>query len=147
MKKKIALGTILLLIASWFVWAKTYTFNVEKATTHLTKNALPVRRHWCAWYVMRALQAGGCPAILLPAQWYSRFMPMVGFKQVSKKSYKPQAGDVVVFQKPEHWEGCWGHIEMYNGKDWISDVKEKSMRPYAPKWKVSYKIFRCKRQK
>lgn len=150
MKKKIALGTILLLIASWFVWAKTYTFNVEKATTHLTKHGLKKSKSWCAWYTMRALQAGGCPAIILPAQWYSWFMPVVGFKQVSKTNYKPQAGDVVVFQRPKFRKKngsihLWGHIAMYNGKQWISDFKQKKKNPYGRE--VPYKLFRCKRQK
>lgn len=149
MKKKIAFGVFILLIASWFVWAKTYTFNVGKATTYLTSHGRNHSKGWCAWYTMRALQAGNCPAILLPAQWYSWFMPLVGFKQVSKTDYKPQAGDVVVFQKPKEWKDhIWGHVAMYNGEQWISDFKQKKMSPYAnPKWDVPYKVFRCKHRK
>lgn len=149
MKKKIALGVFILLIVSWLVWAKSYTFNVEKATAHLTVHGRNHSRGWCAWYTMRALQVGGCPAILLPAQWYSWFMPVVGFKEICKNDYKPQAGDVVVFQKPKEWKGhLWGHIAMYNGEQWISDFKQRRMSPYAnPKWKIPYKVFRFKRRK
>lgn len=147
MKKKIVFATLALLTASWYIWAKVYTFNVDKATTHLTEHGRKTSKSWCAWYTMRALQAGGCPAILLPAQWYSWFMPVVGFKEVSKDNYKPRAGDVVVFQRPKeykyHW---WGHIAMYNGKQWISDFKQRNMNPYNHNWKVSYKLFRSKHQ-
>lgn len=123
MKKKIVFATLALLTASWYVWAKVYTFNVDKATAHLTVHGRKTSKSWCAWYTMRALQAGGCPAILLPAQWYSWFMPEVGFSKVSSgignasdNNYKPQAGDVVVFQRPKEWGGhLWGHIAMYNG--------------------------------
>ncbi len=61
------------------LWCKSYSFNVEKATTHLTEYGRNKSIHCCAWYTMRALQAGGCPAIILPAQWYKYFMPLVQF--------------------------------------------------------------------
>lgn len=144
MKKKIVLSIILLLIASWVVWARTYRFNVVKATTYLTNHGRKKSKTWCACYTMRALQAGGCPAILLPAQWYSWFMPIVGFKQISKEGYIPKAGDVVVFQRPKG-RHPWGHIAMYNGSQWISDYKQKKMSPY--KYPVPYRLYRNKNTK
>lgn len=128
---------------------------MEKATTHLTAHGLNHSQGGRAWYTMRALQADGYPAILLPAQWDSRFMPIVGFKEVdswagqgSHEDYEPKAGDVVVFQRPKEWKDhLWGHVAMYNGSQWISDFKQKKMTPYAnPNWKVPYKIFRYKRR-
>lgn len=150
MKKKILFTASWLLIVSWFVWAKTYTFNVDKATTYLTTHGRKSSKSWCAWYTMRALQTGGCPAILLPAQWYSWFMPIVGFKEVSKDNYEPQAGDIVVFQRPKFRKSnghiyLWGHIAMYNGEQWISDFKQRNMNPYNRN--VPYKLFRNNRQK
>ena len=52
-----------------------YTFDKEKATAYATKNAEKKSRTWCAWYVMRALQEGGCPIYLLPAYGYSWLLP------------------------------------------------------------------------
>lgn len=137
------------IVAVWGVWAQTYSFDVEKATEHLTEHAERKSMHCCAWYTMRALQAGGCPAIILPAQWYDGFMPLVQFEEVSKEHYHAEAGDVVVFERPSgrSWKKIsqwWGHVAMYNGKRWISDFKQRSMSPYSSK--VPYKIYRYKRK-
>ena len=131
----------------FFVWAQTYTFNVEKATAHLTEHGRKTSIHCCAWYTMRALQAGGCPAIILPAQWYRFFMPLVQFEELKLVDYHPMAGDVVVFVRPswKSWSKIsqwWGHVAMYNGEQWISDFKQKNMNPY--KRNVSYRIYRYK---
>ena len=131
----------------FFVWAQTYTFNVEKATAHLTEHGRKTSIHCCAWYTMRALQAGGCPAIILPAQWYRFFMPLVQFEELKLVDYHPMAGDVVVFERPswKSWSKIsqwWGHVAMYNGEQWISDFKQKNMNPY--KRNVSYRIYRYK---
>jgi len=47
---------------------------------------------------------------------------------VSPKGYKPLEGDVVVFSKTPYHK--YGHIEMYNGKGWVSDFKQHSMVPF-----------------
>ena len=132
------------------VWCQIYTFNVEKATRHLSEHGRNKSIHCCAWYTMRALQAGGCPAIILPAQWYRYYMPLVQFEEIAKDNYKPQKGDVVVFERPSgrSWKkisGWWGHIAMYNGEQWISDFKQKKMNPY--KQAVPYRLYRYKRSK
>ena len=145
MKKRKKLLAIVIIVFGYAIWCRTYTFNIEKATKHLTENANDKSIHCCAWYVMRALQAGGCPAIILPAQWYGYFMPLVQFEEVSKANYVPQAGDVVVFDRPagRDWNKIsqwWGHIAMYNGHQWVSDFSQRHMNPY--KTKVPYQIFR-----
>ena len=129
---------VTIIVCVFGVWSQTYTFNVEKATKHLTEHGLDHSTHCCAWYTMRALQAGNCPAIILPAQWYFYFMPLVKFKEVPKSNYKAQRGDVVVFERPSgRW---WGHIAMYNGDIWISDFKQQHMNPYRKP--IPYKIYR-----
>ncbi len=144
MKKKIFLAFTLCLVI-WGIWSQAYSFDVDKASAHLTENALPRSKSWCAWYTMRALQAGGCPAILLPAQWYDCFLPMVQFEEVSAVGYVPKKGDIVVFERPswKKWSklsGWWGHVAMYNGEQWISDFRQRDMNPYGKE--VAHKIYR-----
>ena len=74
-----------------------YTFDKEKAVAYVTEHAEAKSRSWCAWYVMRALQEGGCPIYLLPAYGYSWLLPRMDFVEVSKENYAPQKGDLIVF--------------------------------------------------
>ena len=136
------------LVAGFFIWSQCYKFDVKKATTHLTEHGRSKSIHCCAWYTMRALQAGGCPAIILPAQWYKYFLPLVQFEEVASEGYLPQAGDVVVFERPKgrSWKKIsqwWGHVAMYNGEQWISDFKQKRMSPYRQN--VPYRLYRYKK--
>ena len=144
--KKTLLGLVVI-IAGYSIWTQTYSFDAEKASKYLNENGQEKSIHFCAWYTMRALQTGGCPAIILPAQWYRYFMPIVQFEEVKQEGYEPKKGDVVVFERPawrswKHISQWWGHIAMYNGEQWISDFKQKDMNPY--KKPVPYRIYRYK---
>lgn len=89
---------------------------------------------------MRAMQAGGCPIGIYPAWMYKYVLPLHKFESVSKDGYQPEKGDIVVFNRtPNHF---WGHIAMYDGKQWVSDFKQKSMFVY--KYNKGYSIFRIK---
>ena len=147
-KGKKVLAGLLLFLAGYAVWTQTYKFDAEKAATHLTEHGLDHSIHWCAWYTMRALQAGGCPAIILPAQWYRYYMPLVQFEEIPEKGYIPKKGDVVVFERPagRDWKKIsewWGHVAMYNGEQWISDYKQGDKSPYRKK--VPYRLYRYKK--
>ena len=136
-----------IIVTGYIVWTQCYKFNIDRATTYLTEHGRNKSIHCCAWYTMRALQVGGCPAIILPAQWYRYYMPLVQFKEIPKEGYNPQKGDVVVFERPSgrSWKKTsqwWGHIAMYNGEQWISDFKQKRMNPY--KQDVPYRLYRSK---
>lgn len=56
---------------------------------------------------------------------YKYFLPDLGFTQVDAEGYEPQAGDIVVFSAIKGHKH--GHICMYNGKQWVSDFKQRSM--------------------
>ena len=86
---------LLVVVAAIMLYAENanYTFDKEKAPTYVTKHAEVKSRTWCAWYVMRALQEGGCPIYLLPAYGYSWLLPRMGFVEVSKENYVPQKGE------------------------------------------------------
>lgn len=89
------IACLILIAISIMVYAENadYTLDKEKATAYATENAETKSRTWCAWYVMRALQEGGCPIYLLPAYGYSWLLPRMGFVEVSKEDYVPIKGD------------------------------------------------------
>ena len=74
-----------------------YTFDREKAVAYVTEHAEAKSRTCCAWYVMRALQEGGCPIYLLPAYGYSWLLPKMDFVEVSKENYVPWKVYLIIF--------------------------------------------------
>ncbi len=138
MKKKIILVGILSLL----VYSQVYRFNKNAAASYIQENAENKSKCWCAWYVMKGLIAGGCPAILLPAHAYEYYLPLVGFEQIHKENYNPEIGDIIVF--PSTKGHIWGHIQMWTGAQWASDFKQKHMIPAKAYHNVSWKIFRYK---
>lgn len=127
---------LLLLGILYLIYTQIYSYNIDKAVQHVEQNALSTSHTCCAWFVMRAMQAGGCPIGIYPAWAYKYVLPFYGFKTV----IKPQKGDIVVFNKTNRH--FWGHIAMYTGTTWISDYKQKKMNPY--KDEVAFTIFRYK---
>ena len=99
-KAKRSIIGITLVLAGYAIWTQTYNYDADRASEYLTDNGQDKSTHCCAWYTMRALQAGGCPAVILPAQWYRYFMPLVQFEETPLDGYVPQKGDVVVFERP-----------------------------------------------
>lgn len=102
-------------------------YSNEKAVEYLTKHAKDHSVNSCALYVRRVISAGGCPTFLQPpsACDYNFFLPDLGFSKVDADGYTPQTGDIVVFSAIKGHKH--GHICMYNGRQWISDFKQRSM--------------------
>ncbi len=59
---------------------------------------------------------------------YGPFLLRHGAQTVSPESYVPAVGDVVVFDKTDQ-HPC-GHIELYDGHQWVSDFMQRSFSPY-----------------
>lgn len=131
MKKKILLPLAILIVVSIsYFGCKNILYNDysnAKAVEYLTSHAKDHSQNACALYVRRAIGAGGCPTFLQPpsACDYEMFLPDLGFVKVSEKGYAPQIGDVVVFSAIKGHKH--GHICMYNGTQWVSDFKQRSM--------------------
>lgn len=133
---------ILCLSMGYIIWIKFYTYNIDKAVSFIELHALPKSHTCCAWFVMRAMNAGGCPIGILPAFAYKNVLPKYGFIEINKDS-PIKKGDIIVF--PAIKNHIYGHIAMWTGKQWVSDFKQKSMFP-AYKYKyTNYKIFRYKK--
>jgi hypothetical protein len=72
---------------------------------------------------------------------YGPFLLRHGAKTISKDSYDPQVGDVVVFDKTS--QHPFGHIEMYDGHRWVSDFLQHSLSPYRdPSSAPPFTIYR-----
>ena len=54
--------------------------------------------------------------------------------------FKVKKGDIIVF--PAIKNHIFGHIAIWNGEQWVSDFKQKSMFPASGYRFTKYKIFR-----
>lgn len=100
--------------------------------------------HKCAKNCRIALEAAGIDTTGHPidAKDYGPFLEDHGFEKVAlDNTYTQQKGDVAVFAGNAAHES--GHMEISDGKDWVSDAKQKNFSPYrsnAP----SVQIYRFK---
>lgn len=120
-------------------------FNIDNAVATLNKRALDGSISRCAAYVKTAIQAGGLPYIdAASAYMLDGKLQNYGFEEVASNgtAYTPQAGDVAVFDavgKHVH-----GHTAMWNGKQWVSDFRQKNMAVWRDQTDPKFKIFRHK---
>jgi hypothetical protein len=63
------------------------------------------------------------------AKDYGPFLEKNGATVVSQDDYKPQKGDVAVFEGNDAHQH--GHVEIYDGKQWVSDFKQNNFSPYT----------------
>ena len=137
MKKAIAfLGVLVLLYIGTPFLVTNYPLDMKRAARFATKNAAPRSKTCCAWYVMRALQEGGCPISIYPAWAYEYVLPLHGFREVGKKNYSPKTGDIVVIERSK--KHIWGHIAIFNGKIWVSDFKQRSLNVYKRNIRIRF---------
>ena len=102
-------------------------WHVGKAIAFLNKNASPRPTHWCARHVRMAMEAGGMKTDDRPnaACGYIRWLPKIGWVPFRKRSEEDlQPGDICVTDRNSSHK--WGHIAMWNGKQWVSDFVQRS---------------------
>jgi len=121
--------------------------DLDKAAAKLNQQAEPTSQGDCGKYVKAALQAGGKTVGegIRDAKDMGPALQKAGFDPVDKAAFIPQKGDVVVLQ-PYPGGRKEGHIAMYDGKQWISDFKQKDMWG-GPGYRSSqppYQIYRSK---
>lgn len=117
-------------------------FNTERAVNHLNNNALFKSKCCCAWFVMRAIQAGGIPIGILPAWGYKYVLPFYGFANITdlEEAKVLKKGDIVVF--PAIKGHPYGHIAMWNGEQWVSDFKQKNIICAKAYKNCKYQLYR-----
>ncbi len=108
-------------------------YDINKAVVYLTLNANESSTGYCAQYVRKSFEEGGITTNGRPrsAKDYDTYLLNKGFLPINPMNYTPVKGDVIVWEGGKHSDH--GHIQMYNGKQWISDFRQKSMYPYRNK--------------
>ena len=120
--KKILIITIVFILG----FNIPYKYNSEQTVQHVQQHAMTHSKCMCAWYVMRSLQSGGCfPCGIYPAYAYEDILPRLGFAEIQESEV--QQGDICVLS--QNSKSGFGHIAIYDGKQWISDFKQKSKYP------------------
>ncbi|MDO4450504.1 MAG: CHAP domain-containing protein [Moraxella sp.] len=84
----------------------------------------------CALYVRKALQGAGYQfTSQASAYMYANgTLASAGFTRISSDNYVPQVGDVVVFNRTS--KNPHGHIQIYDGRQWVSDFRQPNFSPY-----------------
>ena len=121
----------------------------KKFAEYLRTNAHKESRSRCATYVRLALEAGGAITKGHPidAKDYEQVLLRNGYHAIANDSaeapYSPLKGDIAVIQ-PTKSGNRSGHIEGYDGKDWISDFIQTGFWPGSSyrKERPGYVIYR-----
>jgi hypothetical protein len=96
-----------------------------------------------------ALEAGGMNTKGHPllSKNYGPFLSKLGFSLISPTNYIPRTSDIRVFQPYADGDPI-GHIDAYDGNQWVSDFKEANFWPSAKykKYHPNYQIFRWLRK-
>jgi hypothetical protein len=108
------------------------SLNKSQLSDWMDAHALTRSSHRCAMYCRLGMEAAGLNTADRPqsgdAGDYGPFLLRHGAQTVAPDSYVPQVGDVVVFDKTD--QHPFGHIEMYDGHQWVSDFMQHSFSPY-----------------
>ena len=119
----IVIGVVLLY--SGLLYIRHCEWNPAVAASYATNNAESRSVGLCGLYVRKAIIAGGIPLYLGGDAWsYKYLLPIIGFKRIDKNE-KLTIGDIVVFQPIGGRK--FGHIAIWNGEQWISDFKQRSI--------------------
>jgi hypothetical protein len=106
--------------------------NLEKLASWMDAHAQACSSHHCAQFYRLGMEAAGMSTADRPlsgdAADYGPFLLRHGAHVVPLESYAPQVGDTVVFDKTAQHPN--GHIEMYDGHQWVSDFVQHRLSPY-----------------
>lgn len=116
----------------------------DKVADYMDKNANGTGNYGgkCAKACRRGLKAGGLDTTGHPenAKDYGPFLLKHGASAVSQNGYQEEKGDVAVFEGGVTRNKS-GHIEIYDGKQWVSDTKQPRFLPRRD-YPGGYTIYR-----
>ena len=101
------------------------------AAAHASRVAMSRSSGYCARYVRKALQTAGYEFTPNPSayQYASRgTLANAGFTKISNNT-QHQVGDVVVYNRSS--KHPHGHIQIFDGANWVSDFRQNSISPYS----------------
>lgn len=117
--------TLIVALTSGLLYLRHCEWSPEEAARYATEHAEKKSVGMCALYVRKAIIAGGIPLYVGGDAWsYKYTLPILNFHQVGKKSER-EVGDIVVFQPIGGRK--YGHIAIWNGKQWVSDFKQRNL--------------------
>ena len=121
--------------------------NNQTFANYMDSHAQSHSTGYCARACRMGMEAGGLNTNGRPADAknYGPFLLQHGYHVVPGTDYfgNQQQGDVAVFQPaPGHSES--GHIEMWDGHQWVSDFKQRNFSPYGGLGPsdLNFKIYR-----
>ena len=104
-----------------------------KAAAYARKKALSDSAGYCAKYVRLALQQGGGYKFtgwpVAAADYANGMMSLMGMVQIDHNAPR-QVGDVIVVNKSARHP--YGHIQIFDGRNWISDFIQNKWNVYTP---------------
>lgn len=129
-----------------FVFDIIFCQNIYDAVDYLTKKALAKSNNVCALYVANALQYGGkfnFPRQPSAYMYHTNgILKQIGFQEIDRPN-SFEIGDITVTEKNKFH--IHGHIAMWNGKNWISDFRQRTEFVYAKNQpKVHYYRYKGK---
>ena len=136
------LAGVIIISASGLLHLRHCEWYPDKAAEYATERAERRSVGMCALYVRKAIIAGGIPLYAGGDAWsYKYMLPALNFHQVSKESER-EVGDIVVFQPIGGRK--FGHIAIWNGKQWVSDFKQRNLIVHSDYLKegAEYAIYR-----
>lgn len=136
------IATLIAICASYLLYLRHCDWNAEEAARYATDNASKKSVGLCAMYVRKAMIAGGIPLYQGGNAWHYKYLlPVLNFEEIDKKKEK-KVGDIVVFQPIG--QRRFGHIAIWNGRQWVSDFKQRSIIVHSDytKKECEYAIFR-----
>ena len=138
----VLLAGIIIISASGLLYLRHCEWCPDKAAEYATEKAEKKSVGMCALYVRKAIIAGGIPLYVGGDAWsYKYTLPILNFHQVGKTEER-EVGDIVVFQPIGGRK--YGHIAIWNGKQWISDFKQRNLIVHSDYLKegADYTIYR-----
>jgi hypothetical protein len=124
---------------------KSTNFDIDGFVDYMDKHAGEKSNRECAHACGEGLKAVGIDpkGTIGEAKDYGPFLQRHGAEVVPEKDYKPQKGDIAVFEgNKDHQHG---HVQVFDGKQWVSDFKQRDYSPYHDKKSTPpSKIYRFK---
>ncbi|UDM37882.1 CHAP domain-containing protein [Acinetobacter haemolyticus] len=115
--------------------------DISKFTDFLQSVSSTSSSQKCAKSIRLALESAGARFQSHPvaaADWGNTLMK-IGYREINPKFDAPKEGDIYIIDRTG--KHVYGHIAGFNGKQWVSDFKQKSYDVYNEKG-LTYKYYR-----
>ena len=115
--------------------------DISKFTDFLQAVSSTSSTQKCAKSIRLALESAGARFQSHPvaaADWGNTLMK-IGYRQINPKFDAPKEGDIYIIDRTG--KHVYGHIAGFNGKQWVSDFKQRSYDVYNEKG-LTYKYYR-----